>query len=548
MSVTVKHLNADSTFLLIFSPEANPRPSDLTSTGGAFLVLIDPWLNGPSIVTAPWFARTDRRIPSAIQHLSEIEEPDVVVVSQKKPDHCHKETLLQLHPEGKTVIAAEPGAAKTIKSWNHFDPAKVHGLLKYDSKHRFGRSLRLPIPALSVHGHPGELNISFIPAKNYVTGLHNAFGITYQPPTRTKTVAAIATVDLPKSTKYFHMPLTPMTLPPLSPTQSMSPLSPRPMSFDLPSRDNDPTGEEAEHQVKAQRAPWSRASKISSSEFLLPWSEEPIVLADAEHDTGDIVQRLLTIPDRSSGLDIPFHFQLDPSSFKTAHTLPTPPYSPTPTLATSTVPPSPVSTPMTPNSAIFHRRVSFIPSHQKSLSSMSTTPNLSLITPARPKAISVIYSPHGLPLSDLQPYVQNHLVRLTGALPLTLLFHSFDRAQNPWFLGGNIMTGMEGGAEIARALMARCWISAHDEVKDDRGLSVKKLRVQRTSADEVRKHLWDGEHGEWLRKKGWMCDVRSLKPGKEMLIGPTRDLCSGMEGKRESRLLRFGIEDSKWTG
>jgi len=110
------------------------------------------------------------------------------------------------------------------------------------------------------------------------------------------------------------------------------------------------------------------------------------------------------------------------------------------------------------------------------------------------------------------------------------------------------MTGMEGGAEIARALMARCWISAHDEAKDDRGLSVKKLRVQRTSADEVRKHLWDGEHGEWLRKKGWMCDVRSLKPGKEMLIGPTRDLCSGMEGKRESRLLRFGIEDSKWTG
>lgn len=102
------------------------------------------------------------------------------------------------------------------------------------------------------------------------------------------------------------------------------------------------------------------------------------------------------------------------------------------------------------------------------------------------------------------------------------------------------MTGMYGGAEIARALMARCWVSAHDEDKDDRGFSVKKLRVKRIAAAEVRKHLWEGENGQWLRKKGWTCDVRQMEVGKEMLIGPTRDLCTGMEGKRESRLLRFG--------
>jgi hypothetical protein len=102
------------------------------------------------------------------------------------------------------------------------------------------------------------------------------------------------------------------------------------------------------------------------------------------------------------------------------------------------------------------------------------------------------------------------------------------------------MTGMFGGAEIARALMARCWISAHDEPKDNRGLSVKKLRLKRGSAEEVRKHLWQGEDGEWLRKKGWTCDVRQLEPGREMLVGPMRDLCSGMEGKGENRLLRLG--------
>jgi len=110
------------------------------------------------------------------------------------------------------------------------------------------------------------------------------------------------------------------------------------------------------------------------------------------------------------------------------------------------------------------------------------------------------------------------------------------------------MAGMQGGAEIARALMARCWISAHDEAKDDRGLGTKRLRVKRMTAAEVRRHLWEGEHGEWLRKKGWTCDVRSLQPGKELLIGLARDLCAGMEGKRESRLLKFGLEDSSWKG
>lgn len=110
------------------------------------------------------------------------------------------------------------------------------------------------------------------------------------------------------------------------------------------------------------------------------------------------------------------------------------------------------------------------------------------------------------------------------------------------------MTGMEGGAEIARALMARCWISAHDEPKDDRGVSVKALRVRRITAAVVRKHLWEGEQGTGLRQRGWICDVRSLDSGKEMFIGPARDLCTGMEGRRESRLLRFGHEEISSTG
>ena len=221
MSVTVRHLNADSTFLLIFSHEEKPSAHHLRSANGAFSVLIDPWLVGSSIINASWFARSNRVVPSAIRHLSEIEEPDVVLISQNKPDHCHKETLLQLRPEAKSLIAAEPGAAKAIKSWNHFDPHRVRALVKYDARERFGNTLRLRIPPLGPDGLSGELNIAFIPARNYVTGLHNAFGITYQAPTRMKALASVATIDLPR--RNFSMTFTPLSLPAESPLPMSSP-------------------------------------------------------------------------------------------------------------------------------------------------------------------------------------------------------------------------------------------------------------------------------------------------------------------------------------
>ena len=525
MSVTVRHLNADATFLLTFSPESSPLPSDLKAANGAYSLLIDPWLVGDSIVTAPWFAITKRVVPSAISHLSEIEEPDVVVVSQNKPDHCHKETLLQLRPEGKTVIAAEPGAAKAIKSWKHFDPTRIRGLEKFDPRQRFGHSLRLPIPALSSSGHPGEVCISFIPAKNYVTGLHNAFGITYQPPTHTKSIASVSTIELPRTAPYFHMPLSPATLPPSSPPQILSPELPRPMSLDVP-RDRPFTA--------GHRPMMSRSSNTRSSEYL-PLAQQITLPTPRSSDglgidMGTIDGSLSSADntattDRKSQMLASFDFETSAAPFAFLTSLPTPPDSPN----------------ALPQAASFYHRKASTPSHQKSLSSMSSNPTLSPITPGRPKALSVIFAPHGLPYADLEPYVKSHLIRLPGALPLTLLLHAFDHAQNPWYLGGNIMTGATGGVEIAQKLMARCWLSAHDEAKDDQGFSVKQLKIRRAGAEEVRKALWEGEAGEGLKKTGWTCDVRSLEVGKEMVIGQSRDLLAGMENRRESRLMRFGV-------
>ncbi len=71
--------------------------------------------------------------------------------------------------------------------------------------------------------------------------------------------------------------------------------------------------------------------------------------------------------------------------------------------------------------------------------------------------------------------------------------------------------GVDGGLEIARALMARCWVSAHDEVKDDRGVAVKFLKCERNSAELVKNNITQSE-GKWE------CDVRSLEVGAEVRL------------------------------
>lgn len=73
------------------------------------------------------------------------------------------------------------------------------------------------------------------------------------------------------------------------------------------------------------------------------------------------------------------------------------------------------------------------------------------------------------------------------------------------------MMGAEGGMEIAKALMARCWISAHDEEKDDRGVAVKLLRCDRNDAEKVRQSLSEVD-------ERWSCDVRSLEVGEEICL------------------------------
>lgn len=116
----------------------------------------------------------------------------------------------------------------------------------------------------------------------------------------------------------------------------------------------------------------------------------------------------------------------------------------------------------------------------------------------------------------LHTYASDHLVS-TSALPLTLLFHSFDRVRNPWYLGGNVCegaTGPTGGVALAKKLMARCWVGAHDEEKSASGAGVLMLRKAKAEVEEVRRAVREDRDG----KGAWKCDVRALRVGEEMVL------------------------------
>jgi hypothetical protein len=73
-------------------------------------------------------------------------------------------------------------------------------------------------------------------------------------------------------------------------------------------------------------------------------------------------------------------------------------------------------------------------------------------------------------------------------------------------MGGNVNSGLLGGIEIAKNLMAKCWISAHDEEKDNRGLGVMKVVTRKHDIEEVRSMA------------GGYTEVAALAVGEEKML------------------------------
>lgn len=351
MSLTVKSLNGDTAFLLTFNPPA-ASPSSPALFPTSFTVLIDPWLTGPATILGSFFSVSEQRTRPCISSLEELDqEPDIILISQDKPDHCHEETLRQLPRDCQSTILAIPSAAKKIRSWKHFREELIHALPKFDEYDKQSM-FRLLLPPVTPRGSCGEVTVTWIPAKRDVSRLHHAVGITYRPP----------------------------------------------------------------------------CSQLSSSP-----------------------PRYLDLP------QLPISPPASPMSVRTIASSP------------CTIVPAPYND--------------------------------------REKTLSVLYSPHGVPYDLIQPYASSHLVT-ESALPLTALVHSFDRVENPWYLGGNISAGSPGGLHIARSLYAQTWISAHDADKKNRGLSVMQTRIGKFAVEEI----------ETMFKQGRDNKLRSSTPTKLVVL------------------------------
>ncbi|KAK4549297.1 hypothetical protein LTR36_007756 [Oleoguttula mirabilis] len=244
MALTVEKLNDDTTFLLAFAPPFAPQKAT-RKFPGAFTILIDPWLAGRSSFLHPAFQVSQHTSDCALHSLADLQEqPDIVIISQDKADHCHKETLCTLPRDTSTCILATPAAAKKIRSWKHFDSSIVHVMKPYNAE-KPETVIRISIPAYTSSSSKGQITIANVPTRRDVTGVHNAIGITYRPPGSMLTAfegELIKLTDMmnPSSTSpKLHKARSAIKLteaistpPPTSPNRPRTASSPRPVFLD----------------------------------------------------------------------------------------------------------------------------------------------------------------------------------------------------------------------------------------------------------------------------------------------------------------------------
>ncbi|PGG97720.1 hypothetical protein AJ80_09655, partial [Polytolypa hystricis UAMH7299] len=388
MPLTITHLNADTTFLLTFTPTISS-----SSASSSFSILLDPWLTGPSITLHKYFASASHTIAPSITHLSQLPStPNIILISQNKSDHCHEATLRQLPPNlgsdnenntnNKSIILAEPGAAKRIRGWKYFDPKRVRKIPKYEARKEGGEGegsvVRCNIERLDSEGQDGEVTIALIPAAQMSMGVHTAIGITYREPT-----AGGAGCDN--------------------------------------GDDDDDGGHVVGREGESGNEKKAEAKKPAAS------SADPKPGAHARPVTAPTA--ILLEPNGNGSATSPAD---SPLASPKRSILSAPPLSPT----SITSNPTTTATPTSP--VLLSQKSAASPSNSAS----NAPPNDA--NPPRAPILSILYTPHGtFSHTTLQSYLTSHL-RPLSALPLTALIHSFDAVRNPWYLGGTISLGARG--------------------------------------------------------------------------------------------------------
>ncbi|KAF4547694.1 Hypothetical protein D9617_37g012200 [Elsinoe fawcettii] len=210
MAVSVQHLNADTTFLLTFTSRTSFSGHEGRQSH-KYTILVDPWLAGSSSIWMPRFQISHHTSAPFITSLTDLPLPDIILISQDKPDHCHEETLRTLPSDCPVHIVAVPAAARKIKSWRYFTDATISVVYPYRSRN-LDTVLRFPLYSKDTNcGTPGEVTLSYIPQSYDMTNLHNAVGITYVPP---------SSDPVDKDGNAINLPISPPMTPVLSRTDS----------------------------------------------------------------------------------------------------------------------------------------------------------------------------------------------------------------------------------------------------------------------------------------------------------------------------------------
>ncbi|KAK7181921.1 hypothetical protein DPSP01_009518 [Paraphaeosphaeria sporulosa] len=191
------HLNADTSWLLQI-----PRPASAVKHGSRiyYNILIDPWLQGGQSDVAAWFSQQWHATESAVKTVAEVEEVarqieimaggprlgkkrsannveaaaevetfiDAVAISHEFTDHCHKDTLLEVHPD--VPVFATEQAAKLVSGFNHFRTVVTTPTFTSENPDWRDYSL-LPLPSW--------LSISRLTASGDALYYHSALLITF---------------------------------------------------------------------------------------------------------------------------------------------------------------------------------------------------------------------------------------------------------------------------------------------------------------------------------------------------------------------------------
>ena len=229
----IHHLNGDTSWFLQI-----PRPESAVQHGARFYynILIDPWLAGGQSDVASWFSQQFHTTKSAVQSIAELEELvreieilasglrlgferksngavaeseggtesfiDAVAVSHEFTDHCHKETLLEVHPDVPVFAIKE--AAKLIISWKRFRTVvTVEG---------FGANGTTDWRSTSISPLPDWIGISRLLQTDDVLNYHAALMITFnnKGSSATSKLAAKANKSPNGKRKRRHSSINPM--------------------------------------------------------------------------------------------------------------------------------------------------------------------------------------------------------------------------------------------------------------------------------------------------------------------------------------------------